>query len=322
MDPIIDSHQIFKEIADKFGANTISGTVKVAEFFEELLSRTKGLVTLDFLDLTNWDKIEKFHVDNASGILTLTWHDYRDTHESAEDREIRQMVFPASLYACALQVNSIVPIVGKTSAIFFVNAYAKTEKEIRKFYIQNTDEFKLFNNSFFEKRVIRKADGHWEIIDFHCTPIFSIAIIPKMSGLSSHDSKNFLYWHNLTISLDRINRVLAVLDTIDSENTDDIAEKANTVRRIMEFVLKVECCSLELDISNNYSQLLLGDLISLVKHHKEATIQTLLGRFAEMANELSHDSGKPIELSKAKAVAAIALAYTNQVELEHRRNVG
>ena len=37
------------------------------------------------------------------------------------------------------------------------------------------------------------------------------------------------------------------------------AEKANTVRRIMEFVLKVECCADGLALKKNYSQALPGD---------------------------------------------------------------
>ena len=58
-------------------------------------------------------------------------------------------MFSASLYASALQIKSIVPIVGTTSAVFLINAYAKTEKEIRKVYKGQAEEFNLLDNSFF-----------------------------------------------------------------------------------------------------------------------------------------------------------------------------
>ena len=322
MHSLDDSPMIFREIAEKFGQGAIADRSRIDEFFKELETRTTGLVILDFLDLANWDQIEKFTMDTESGILTLTWHDYRDVMETSDDREMRQMVFPASLYSCALQVKSIVPIIGKKLALFFINAYAKTEKEIRNLYKQGADEMKILDNSFFEKRVVRKASGHFEIIDFHCTPVFSLAIVPKRSGIGSHDSKELLYSYNFGVALDRLNRVIESLDSIDASDNDEISGKVNTVRTIMEFVLKVECCSREINLPKNYSQVLLDDLIARVKHHKEAPIQTMLGRFAEVANEFSHDSGNPIDLSKAKFVAQLALVYASLVKSEHRPSGG
>lgn len=322
MKSLDESPLLFQEIAEKYGPGAITDRSKIADFFKELQTRTGGSVILDFLDLANWDLIENHTMDQESGILTLTWHDFRNVMEETDDKEMRQIFFPASMYSCAFQVNSVVPIIGKKLALFFVNAYAKTEKEIRNLYKEGADELKIMDNSFFEKRVVRKAFGHFEIVDFHCTPIFSLAIIPKRSGIGPLDSKEMLYSHNFRVALERLNRVVAALESIDANDTDDIAGKVNTVRTIMEFVLKVECCSRELDLQKNYSQVLLGDLIARVKHQKEASIQTLLGRFAEMANEFSHDSGKPVDLSKAKTVAMLALEYTSLVEIEHQPSGG
>jgi len=134
-------------------------------------------------------------------------------------------------------------------------------------------------------------------------------------------SKQLLYWHNFRVALDRINRVISFLDAADPSATDEIAEKVNTIRRIVEFVLKVECCSRDLGLTKNYSQIILGDLIARVKHGRDASLQTFLGRFAEISNEFSHDSGKPVELIKAKRVSLLALAYTSFLEIEHRPSI-
>lgn len=316
--PLKASSKIFLEVAKKFDNQTIAGSTNVAAFFAELQDRLGGLVILDFLDMANWDRIEKYSIEPESGILTLTWHDYRDKTESEDEKESRQMFLPASLYQCALHINSIVPIIGKSTAVFLINGYAKTEKEIRKLYSPNADDFKILDNSFFEKRVVRRINGHFEVIDFHCTPIFSLAIVPKQSGLGSHHSKNILYAHNFQQAIGRLNSVVNALDSMINPSPDDIAEKVNTARRIMEFILKVECCSRELRVNKNYSMALLGDLISVLKPTKEEHIQTLLARFVEYANEFSHDSGKPVEIAKAKVVAMLALAYASLIDIEYR----
>ena len=68
------------------------------------------------------------------------------------------------------------------------------------------------------------------------------------------------------------------------------------------------------------SQVLLGDLISTVKSAKEPGIRTVLSKFAELANEFSHDSGKPTDLAKAQLVAWLAIAYATLLELESGRS--
>ena len=96
-------------------------------------------------------------------------------------------------------------------------------------------------------------------------------------------NERLLYSHNYHVALARLNAVVADLDSSDPKSSDNIAEKVNTVRRIMEFVLKVECCSRELTLNRNYSQVLLGDLISTVKSNKEPHVRTLLGKLARNA---------------------------------------
>ena len=134
MDPITSGSVIFKRLSNKFGNKKINQLSEIRSFFSQLIKDTQGWVILDFLDSANWDKIESFNIDKESGILTLIWHDYRQIEESPDEKEIRQMVFPASLYSLGIAVNSVVPIVGERSAIFLLNGFAKTKKEIKKLY--------------------------------------------------------------------------------------------------------------------------------------------------------------------------------------------
>ncbi len=168
-----------------------------------------------------------------------------------------------------------------------MNGYAKTDKEINKLYKASSSEYELYNNSFFEKRIIRKISNHWEVIDYHCTPIYSLAIIPKKSALSSSDSKRLLYKYNIQDLLQRLSVVIQALDTIDIADHDLICEKVNTARRILESALKIECCYREIEIKEDYSKLLLGSLLNYVKVFKDEDFQPVLGKMAELLNEFS-----------------------------------
>lgn len=322
MNSIDESAAIFRSIAKEFGDQVIIDDRAIKKFFELLFEQTKGLVIIDFLDTDNWDLVENFSFDDETRILTLVWHDYRNLlDEEPERKETRQMMFPASLYSLAININRIVPICGENFALFLINGFAKTEKEIKKLYREGASQFNLSDNSFFEKRIVRKIDEEWEIIDFHCTPIYSVAIVPKRAGFSSWDSKNILYLHNVDESLKRITRVIDALDKVASPDTDEICEKVNTARRVLESVLKIECCFREVEVKGNYSQLLLGQLSSLLKEFKLPEEQLFLNRLAELLNEFSHDSGKPVELDKAKLAAMLVLAYIRMFQIDMNSKV-
>lgn len=315
MDPIKDSTMIFKNLAESFHGQKLTQLSEIKSFFSDLITQTNGWVILDFLDTANWDQIEAFEL-SEEGLLTLIWHDYRNVEESEIDKEIRQMVFPASLYSLGISVNSIVPVIGEKSAIFLINGYAKTDKEINKLYKEGSSEYKLYNNSFFERRIVRKISSHWEVIDYHCTPIYSLVIIPKKSGLSSFDSKHLLYTYNIQDLLDRLALVIEALDNIEENAYDLICEKVNTARRILESALKIECCYHEIEIKEDYSKLLLGPLLSYVKVFKDEEVQPTLGKMAELLNEFSHDSGKPVDLGKAKIACILVMTYIKIFQLE------
>lgn len=320
MDPIKDSHQIFKILANELGDELITDLDKIDRFFKRLMEATKGLVIVDFLDTTNWDKFDWHKLEVGSGILTLAWHDYRGVVESEEEKEVRTMVFPASLYAAALRVKSLMTISTNATAIFLLNGYSLSDKEIRSLYAQDADHFEVHNNDFFSQRIVRQNGFEAELIRVHRTPLFSMAIIPKMSPLTSTDSKKVLYDVNLGVAVGRLESLYQALDSLEPSETEEIADKVNAARRTMEYALKVECCLRGLMVKKTYAQLLLGDLISLVKDDKDESIRRILSKFAELANEFSHDSGRPVSSSHAKLAVILGRTYVEMIRLSHKLN--
>jgi hypothetical protein len=272
------------------------------------MESTKGWVILDFLDAANWDRIESFRVDHETGILTLVWHDYRESEEPPEARELREMVFPADVYRLDISIQAIAPIVGDDAALFLINGHARTLKRIRGMYKPRTTEFGIRDESFFEKRVVRRIHGFWEVIDFHCTPIYSLAVLPKNLGISSLESKDLLFIYNLEEALHRLAAVLGALESGNQADGDFICEKVNTARRVLETVLKIECCYRDIKPKAAYSQILLGSLADLVTKVRP-DVKPELKKMAQLLNEFSHDSGKPIVLEKALLACQLVEGY-------------
>ena len=303
-----DWNVIFKDLASKYGNKEITDLLKIKEFFEELIKKTDGWVIVEFLDMSNWDRIEKFEINDQNGLLTLIWHDYRGVNEDPIDKEMRQMVFPASLYSLGIAIKTIVPIIGKQSTIFLLNGYSKTNKEIKTLYKKDAS-FKLSDNSFFEKHIVRKINNHWEVIEFHCTPIYSLAILPKGIGFSSVDSEILLYLYNIRDAIERMEEVVKALDQTDNKAHDFICEKVNTARRILEYILKVKCCYRDIKIKKDYSKIRLGRLFNYIKTGKGGNCGQKHIQMISLLNEFSHDTGKKIDIDNAKLVCRLVMEY-------------
>jgi hypothetical protein len=309
-------------VGEEFGPNKFSDIALIDSFFRTLHEKTKGLVITDFLDTANWDVIEGYHIDVSTRKTTLLWHDFSKHTEEEEEAEMRRMIFPGTRYGLTLWINNIMPVPIGDFYAFAVNGFSKTLNEIKKEFALKKTEHHIFDDSFFEKRIAFKPQNDWDVFDIHCTPIYSILIIPKNCGIAAHKSRQILYYLNIKEVLERLTSSLSALETMDPQNADAICEKANTIRRSVESLLKLEICFLKIKPTKGYSQILLGDLISLVKTGKDESIVKMLNFLAESLNELSHDTGTPVDIAKAKACAMFAIAYTKLFQYECTSSLG
>ncbi|MCB0283888.1 MAG: hypothetical protein KDF60_14980 [Calditrichaeota bacterium] len=321
MDPIKEGKKLFKKIGDEFCSKTLSDLNDIEKFLNELINKTRGLVIVDFLDTSNWDKIEKFEINKETGQLTIFWRDYRGKEESVSEKESRKFVFPASVYKLSLFINTIEPFRVGEFPIFFINGYTKTLKEIKKLYSHDSAELNIIKESFFEKRIARKVNDNFEVINFHCTPIYSIAILPKNFHVSTHVSKTLLYLHNIEHSISRLAQTNDSLNNLKESDIDGISEKVNSTRRILESILKIECCFRNVVLNKNYSQVLLGDLFKALRDEKDETTKLLFGRLAELLNKFSHDSGHPVIVDEAKLVVLLVMTYATIFKNEIKNEI-
>jgi hypothetical protein len=310
LDPIKHGGEIFANLAAEWPGDTIP-KADVDRFFTQLKTRTGGHLIVDFIDLADWDCLAGHEFASASDSLMLYWHDFRATKEWG-----MEMVFPADLYGLYIHLQEIKIVRTKDLAAFLLKGFATTPNQAKKRLREGADEIGLFDENLFSTRVVRRVNGMHHVIDVHGAPLYTIALIPKGQRIPSGASRRLLFRANVHTLFTRLQDVGKALTTVADPDHDLICEKANTVRRILEQALKIELIFRDIPAKKPYGQLTLGDLTGLLYPHHELPLRQALGKAAELANELSHDSGAVIELQKATQLVAIAISYLQLLDLD------
>lgn len=148
---------------------------------------------------------------------------------------------------------------------------------------------------------------------------YAVAILPKNTTASSADSTYILFVTNIAQIQQRLGVIIEALEHIEDNYVDQICEKANTGRRLLEQILKLECCYHDLKPKKPYQHLELGQLLSLLKFLHEDSERSVLTECTKLANELSHDSGLPVEKDKAKLLLALIQSYLLLFDIKVRQ---
>lgn len=315
--PIGDANTL-KEVAAAWGKFPIKDPGEAVKFMTLLRDRTRGFVILDFIDTSNWDFFQSHAYDEGSRLFRINWHDFieEDKGPPSQDREMMRMAFPANLYSVALRLQSIDLVEASKLTFFAMRGYSMTDKEIKSALRQNSEEHALTDDRAFSKRFVRKIDGHWEVIDCINSAFYTILIVPKKMRFRPEASKLLLYYKNFELIEATLQRCEKELAGIDSDDSAAICEKANSVRRSMETLLKIECCYRGLELKKAYSAALIGDLWGALKRYHSEPVLKFMATFIEWANELSHDTGVPILKVKVDFILIVALHYLDFLKRE------
>lgn len=294
----------FQEFADIYG-DTINDIETAERFFKDFMEQTKGWVIVDFLDTDNWDCIRKIEVDKQKGLIWFYWQ--IPSGDPIEEK-MRKMVFPFGYYGMCLKFDNVRFVKGKRNMCIgiIVNGYTIREKNVKGFakndgwIIQGMDNA----SSFFSTSVVREKDGvfqHWRFMN---TPISSFWIIPKQLNVHPEDSEKLLYIYgvekcekNLKLALEKTK----VLDKLGKEEQRrEIKTAAHDMRTVAESLFKLIMCFHQEEYQykvSNYDDLTLGDLTKPLKNtiYKQNFEQERIDEIPRLANDLSHDSGNPVD---------------------------
>jgi hypothetical protein len=316
--PIGDGGTIFKEIAAEWTGDVIQGPADVSKFFDTLQDRTAGQVILDFIDMANWDQIEGHAFDAATGDLELYWHGFRRVDAEGARFELETAFFPASLYGLLIRIQEIRIVRGQAAAAFLLSGHTLDHKEIKSRLAHDADEHKAIQDRFFSSRLVRRIGEQIHVFDVLASPLYTAAILPKAMGIPTSASRSLLFTANLERVRASLQRAATALQRVSPDDVDTICEKTNTIRRNWEQALKIEVVYRDLRPNDSYSNLLLGELIKLLKDVHSSTTSTPLGRIIGWANELSHDAGRAIEVHKAQEITAHVSAYVDSLRKQIR----
>lgn len=296
----------FQEFADIYG-DTINDIEIAERFFEDFMEQTEGKVIVDFLDTDNWDCIRKVDVDKHNGLIWFYW---QIPSGDPLEEEIRKMVFPLGYYGMCLKFDNVRFLKGKRNRCFgiVVNGYTIREKNVKGFAKNDGWEIKGTDtkNSFFSMCVVREKDGMFQHWRFMNTPISSFWIIPKGLNASPQDSEKLLYMYGVKKCEKQLKATFENIKGMDKlgkdEQQKEIKTAAHDMRIMAESLFKLIMCfhqeKYRYDVKA-YDDWLLGKLTGPLKKtiYKQHSEQKLIDEIPRIANDLSHDSGNPVDFN-------------------------
>ena len=295
----------FQEFADLY--NDSVEDINTAElFFNDFMNETNGWVIMDFLDTDNWDRIKKIEVDKQNG---LVWFYWQIPSGDPVDEYMMRMVFPLGYYGMCLKFDNVRFVKDKRDKCIgiIVNGFTIREKNIKGFAKNGGWEIKNINagESFFSTSLIREKDGvfqHWRFIN---SPISSFWIIPKKLNIHPQDSEKLLYLFGANKCEKDIKtamcKVKGLVKLGSEEQRKVIKSAAHDMRTAAESLFKLILCFYQEDHHyklGNYDDLLIGTLTGPLKKtiYTQDFEQEKINEIPRLANDLSHDSGNPVNI--------------------------
>lgn len=328
---IENGSNIVLNIAKQYPNGVITNLNDVNSFFAQLMQETKGLLIVDFLDTDNWDNIKDYKIDIQKGLLYVYWKIPRSFEDELLE-EMEKMIFPFESYGFILKFKQLKFFTIGENVFFTIQGYAVKKKDVKR--IAEEDNYNCIwtnENDVFSVELVREKDKkreHWYFLN---TPIYSVLFFPKHIPLKPQQSKIILFLYNLDDCSERLKttkeELLKIPKTADlklHDFEDAVCSKANTMRRIMEFILKLEICLYSQDVPKkieDYSNLLLGDLIKLIKDKKTQDEMVILNKIVRLSNTLSHDSGLPIKIEDANDLWYLINDYSEQFSKQLKKSL-
>lgn len=298
------SEKLFLDIWEKWGSpKEIINGKDVYNFLKEVIEKSEGLVILDHFSHINYDNIHSIQYEEP--YTKIYWKDfdhYRKKFLEQTLNEDEQMIWFVNGYGTylymLLHINKIkfVKVKNHLFILFLLNLIPhKTTKQL---LLKKSNE--LISEEIF-KDVLYREYSFWEgdkkdaikhICIVNNLPYYTCLIQSKEGNYPTTVSKQLLLLTTLEEIAERMNKVKESIIKTDQYAYDDLFSQGNTIRRIMEYSLKFLCLykEIEMEIDEKYGYVKLGELKKVLnKEFAELNIEQSL---VNIANELSHDSGK------------------------------
>jgi hypothetical protein len=287
------SEKAFLDIWEEFGCpKEILGSENSFQFLSRIQQNTNGLFIIDHFSMVNYDYLSDIEYREPFNILY-----WKNFEKYPIEDELEQYVFSNATYIYSLcNIQKLLFINANGHLFILVMPIVSSDKDIRKFLkITQLEEQQLNVDEYPEEFYTKYSfilEGKIHRCFSHHLPFYSFLIQPKEGNLSSGISTEIIMKATLFETKDRIVRVNEKMKT-KKLLSDEIYECGNTLRRIMEYLLKYYMVFKGIKLPNDsYGHNLIGDLFKKLKKENSNLVKVIDQKTIVLANELSHDSGK------------------------------
>lgn len=287
------SERAFLDVWEEFNCSEeIHGSENAYKFLDRIHKKTKGLFIVDHFSMVNYDHL--WDIEYRDPFNILYWKNYE---KHPIDDELKDFVFGNSTYIYSLcNIQKLIIINANGHLFILVMPIVSSDKEIRKFLnITRLNEEQLVVDEYPEEFYSKYnfiLDGKIHRCFAHHLPFYSFLIQPKERNRPTGVTSKIILKATLYEAKDRIIRVNNKIKT-QRLLSDEIYECGNTLRRIMEYLLKYYMFFKGIKLpKNGYGHNLIGDLCKQLNKEKDDLVEKIDQKTIVLANELSHDSGK------------------------------
>lgn len=287
------SQRAFLDVWKEFGEpNEITGSEDAYKYLKRLHEVTNGLFIVDHFSYTNYDHVDNILLDDK--YVSIYWKDFKNKNID----DMTKMVFGNATFIYSLcNIQKLLFIKTKNHLLILVMPIVASDSELRKHLnikgLPN-DHYRVeenFNEFTTEYTFMLNNDIHRCIS--HNLPFFSFLLQPKEGNISGGYSKLLLLYATMDEIKERLRRILIKLTP--NLDQDSFCELGNTLRRILEYLLKYYMCYKGISLpSSNYGYNMLGELSKKIKERDIRLDNLIDSSTKRIANELSHDTGKTV----------------------------
>ena len=324
------SEKLFVDLWGKYGSpKEIKNPDVIYNFLNDLILSSKHKIILDHYSHINFDEVIKVDYIKDKNIFKFYWLDnneYRLAHLEQTISKFDMASWKLNGFCTyeylAVDIKKIVFVNIKNHIFILIRANMVSEKKMKSKIVgknevicmQNCTDDLYARYVFFEgkKENLKKIECIANNL-----PYYVCVIQPKQNYYDTGFSKELLLHYTLTEINERLKKVEKAL-TDDTLDEDDIFEKGNTIRRVMEYALKLFCVisDIKIDIEKSYGHIKLSTLSKKIEV-SDIQISKIIVR---IANEFSHDSGKNYNIEDVRKLLKDVLELVNQLEKKIENN--
>lgn len=300
------SEKLFLDLWEEFGRPAeLEKLEDIHNFLKALIQRSQGYVIVDHFSGENYDRIDR--VECLGNYIKIVWKDFSDFCKRKEagiltdDERLTWNLFGefAEIYTM-LDLEKILFRKEQDHLFLIFRTNLIDLKKIEKIHKDNgwsTLTKEQCTDSFYTQFIVSKEiDGKQIYSDciVYTLPFCVMLIQAKENCNSSFYSRIRLVRETMEEIYRRFEFVLRRLDRCDERDVDEIEEKGNTIRKLMEYSLKFYCAykGIPMKMERQYKHITLGklrdNLEDIIPDVNSLIPQSLIIE----ANEYAHDIGR------------------------------